>query len=396
MANDKSLQKPENEEPSFLEKMGTNPKVKGLVQLAALGGFMLALLSLIATIFIFLFAYPAYYRYLAVLSILGGAIFTLAGGTHYFISIRPKIKGLNAKVTSLQEELREVKQLPVENPAIISDTHKIVELENSLAMAHVELERLGRIEGEVQSYVRATRMHQKANERLEGENAELIKKIDENEKALIIATGENNVLKGELEKLKADYENDGKRFQGLYEENAELLQKIEDNKWLVDLADRQAGNIGEYLQFKFMTYYSHEFSVGVPNIVFFLTVLNLSVYDLIPEKFTGTIYFHGKPFKCELGFFEGYPQPIKTGTRDGIGIELQFGEIQAEAILKGVRNYREGVPNADIPILGFSDISLFIVAEGHPKIRARWPLKSRASVDLHKVDELYDRHRQTS
>lgn len=214
----------------------------------------------------------------------------------------------------------------------------------------------------------------------------------------IIITAQSEVLKGceqKIETLEAEKKSNAALYQGLYDEKTELQKTIDANNWLLELAAKQAQNIVPYLQFQLMIYHSHEFHFGVPNMVFFLKVFNVSVFDLTFERIAGNVFFNGKVLKCQIDFSEGYPDTIKAGTVDGVGIELQFGDIQAEAILKAVRDYRENplnVQGAVIPSLGFSDLSLFVVGDGYPEVkRARWKFTGlRAAIRLDQVEELYE------
>lgn len=168
----------------------------------------------------------------------------------------------------------------------------------------------------------------------------------------------------------------------------DLHQQATAYAWLTELASIQANTISDYLLYKGMFYARHQFTDAVPYILVCIRVYNVSVFDLtFTNEITGDIYFLGKELRCTVGFAENPNPTVKKGEWMDFCIDIQFGEIEVEAMRNAVKAYKTN-SSSQIPALGFSGLRFFVVGDGFDQVkRTPWPLKQKR-VDALKLNEI--------
>ncbi|MFN0278150.1 MAG: hypothetical protein ACKVRN_06045 [Pyrinomonadaceae bacterium] len=219
------------EESTLLEKVSASRAVHGLVQIAAIGGFVLTNLTIFAGIIGFLFAFPAYYRYLAIASIVGSALFTTSVTVLYLVFIRPKLKAYKK---------------------LVGQPDATDYGENGLSILRLgDAEPDGELRGNYQVVYAANERH-----------------------------------KEKIETLESDIKN-------LTNEKAKLDKIVKDIAWLRTRAETERVFIQDHIHVESFDYIGQ--LEKMPGLCFMLTVRNASVYDIVIEKIVeGFLKYHGE------------------------------------------------------------------------------------------------------
>jgi len=316
----KELQPTENEN-SLLEQLSEKRSLVFTLQIVTGVSATMNILSIIATIVGFVFKLPEYFYVLfGLTSAISSSVFVLFGLAYYFISLRPAVK----KANSLEEAKNKTNDLSI-LPRESEEEKVIASLRES---QKTEIENLGLA------------------------NQKEIESLNEKHQKEIVD------LKDAHYKVIRQRQIDDIPFNEAHET---MLKTITESKWLFALAKEQAEDIRQCVILERIGYSDHDFT-GHPitNIVFYIQILNKSVYDVTLEKtIGGEVTFRKTPLRAEKQFTS---RPIIKPTRsETFRIEQRLTQTEVEAINKAIQKRRDK-SNIDVPVLDFSGLVLNIKA----------------------------------